>query len=40
MERQKSANVGYHEVCHEMTEGWEAIERAIDNLDEMAMGVT
>lgn len=39
VECQKSANVGYHEVCHEMTEGWEAMERAIDNLDEMLVSL-
>ncbi len=40
IERQKSANVGYCPISHEMTEAWEAIDRAIDECDEMAMGVT
>ncbi len=40
VERQKSANVGYCDLCHEMTEGWDALERAIEFCDEMAMGVT
>ncbi len=40
VERQKSANVGYHNVCYEITEGWDAIERAIESCDEMVMGVT
>ena len=40
VERQKSANAGYYNVCHEITEGWDALERAIESCDEMAMGVT
>ena len=40
VERQKSVNAGYHNVCHELTEGWEALDRAIENLDEMVMEVS
>ena len=38
--RQKSANVVYHEVNHEMTEAWDALENAIEFLDEVVMGIT
>jgi len=40
VERQKSANVGYYNVSMEIVEGWDALERAIESCDEMAMGVT
>ncbi len=40
IEVQKSANVGYCLIGHEMTEAWEAVDRAIEECDEMAMGVT
>ena len=40
VERQKSTNAGYWNVCHEITEGWDALERAIESCDEMAMGIT
>ncbi len=40
VEKQKPVSAGYYPICHEMTEGWEALERAIDACDEMAMGVT
>ncbi len=40
VERQKPVNAGYYNVCHEITEGWDALERAIEFCDEMAMGIT
>jgi hypothetical protein len=40
VEQQRSASAGYYPVCHELAEGWDALERAIEACDEMAMGVT
>ncbi len=40
VEGQKPTNAGYWNVCHEITEGWDALERAIESCDEMAMGMT
>jgi len=37
---QKSANVVYYEVHHEMVEAWDALERAIEKLDDAVMGIT
>ena len=37
---QADANVGYHEVCHELAESWDALDRAIDKLDEVAEGAS
>ena len=40
VEEQKSSSVTYLNIRHELTEGWDALERAIEFLDEMAMGIT
>ena len=40
VEKQKSANPSYYPICHEVTEAWDALERAIELTDELAMGVS
>ena len=37
---QKAANVMYVDIGHELVEAWDALQRASESLDEMAMGVT
>ena len=37
---QKAADVRYHEVLHEITEGWEAFQRAIEKVDEIGGGMS
>jgi len=39
-DRQKQHRVGYTDVAFELTEAWEALERAIEGLDEMEMGMS
>lgn len=39
-DRQKQHRVGYHDVAFELVEAWEAVDRAIESLDEMAMGMS
>ena len=38
--RQKQHRVGYNDVSFELTEAWEAVDRAIESLDEMEMGMS
>jgi hypothetical protein len=39
-DHQKQHRVGYVSVGFELVEAWEAIERAVDGVDEMAMGMS
>jgi len=39
-DRQKQFRVGYCDVGFELVEAWEAVERAITGVDEMAMGMS
>jgi DNA repair ATPase RecN len=40
VEQCKSTDARYHSVGHELTEAWEALERAIEELDEIFMEVS
>ena len=40
VERQKQHNAGYYDVSHELTEAWEALDRASMALDDMEKGLT
>jgi hypothetical protein len=39
-DRQKQHRIGYADVGFELVEAWEAVERAIAGVDEMAMGMS
>ncbi len=36
VERQKSASPLYSPICHELTEAWDSLERALALTDELA----
>jgi len=40
LREQAKTNVGYQEVVHEVAEAWEGLERAVDKVNEIAIGLS